>query len=192
MNKANGPLEWAASHNCQFGVPKFKLVDFNRQWKPHPTEPWKTIPITGSGVQLWGTLIKSEPFTKFLGTLMDRQLCWNEQHAAMVRKGQQWVAQFRWVARIRDEMVAQLVRQLYKAKALPRMLYTANIVLTPASRKSKKKWTQASQTRGIIRKLTSIQQQAALLITGAMTTTATDILNIHLALLPLPLEIKHH
>ncbi|KAJ3897596.1 hypothetical protein F5879DRAFT_1075894, partial [Lentinula edodes] len=33
MNKANGPLEWAASHNCQFGVQKFKLVDFNRQRK---------------------------------------------------------------------------------------------------------------------------------------------------------------
>ncbi|KAJ3930413.1 MAG: hypothetical protein NXY57DRAFT_867076, partial [Lentinula lateritia] len=33
MDKENGPLEWAASHNCQFGVPKFKLVDFNRQRK---------------------------------------------------------------------------------------------------------------------------------------------------------------
>ncbi|KAJ3897595.1 hypothetical protein F5879DRAFT_775927, partial [Lentinula edodes] len=130
----------------------------------------------GAGIQLRGTLIKSEPFTKFLGTLMDRQLRWNEQHIAMVRKGQQWVAQFRRVVRMRDGMVAQLVRQLYKAKALPRMLYAADIVLTPASRKSEKKWTQASQTRGIIRKLTSIQRQAAILITGAMTTTATDIL----------------
>ncbi|GAW04685.1 115 kDa protein in type-1 retrotransposable element R1DM [Lentinula edodes] len=66
------------------------------------------------------------------------------------------------------------------------------ILTTPASRRSEKKWTQASQTRGIIRKLMSIQRQAALLITGAMTTTATDILNIHAALLPLPLEIERH
>ncbi|KAJ3930414.1 MAG: hypothetical protein NXY57DRAFT_866461, partial [Lentinula lateritia] len=102
--------------------------------------------------------IKSEAFTKFLGTLMDRQLRWNEQHAAMVKKGQQWVAQFRRVARMRDGMVAQLVRQLYKAKALPRMLYAADIVLVPISRKNEKKWTNASHTRGIIRKLTSIQR----------------------------------
>ncbi|KAJ3759428.1 hypothetical protein EV360DRAFT_3000, partial [Lentinula raphanica] len=27
MSRDGGVLEWARSHNCQFGVPKFKLVD---------------------------------------------------------------------------------------------------------------------------------------------------------------------
>ncbi|KAJ3832988.1 hypothetical protein F5878DRAFT_513075, partial [Lentinula raphanica] len=45
---------------------------------------------------------------------------------------------------------------------------------------------------GITRKLTSLQRQAARLITGAMNTTATDILDIHAALLPMPLEIERH
>ncbi|KAJ3963388.1 hypothetical protein EV361DRAFT_813444, partial [Lentinula raphanica] len=27
MDRRGGILEWARSHNCQFGIPKFKLVD---------------------------------------------------------------------------------------------------------------------------------------------------------------------
>ncbi|KAJ3897957.1 hypothetical protein F5879DRAFT_761188, partial [Lentinula edodes] len=72
-------------------------------------------------------LIKSEAYAKFLGGLMDRQSRWNEHHSLMVKRGQLWVSQFRRVAQMKDGMVAQLVRQLYKAKALPRMLYAADI-----------------------------------------------------------------
>ncbi|KAJ3777928.1 hypothetical protein FB446DRAFT_608877, partial [Lentinula raphanica] len=127
---------------------------------------------------------------KFLGVLMDQQLRWNEQFAAMIKKGQQWIAQFKRIAGLKTGMTAQLIRQLYKAKALPRILYAADVTLMPASRKREKTWKQASVKRGITRKLTSIQRQAAIMITGAMTTTATDILDIHAALLPMPLEIE--
>ncbi|KAJ3745531.1 hypothetical protein DFH05DRAFT_1364046, partial [Lentinula detonsa] len=76
-------------------------------------------------------LIKPEPYAKFLGILMDQQLRWNEQHAVMVKKGQQWISQFKRITGLKTGMTAQLVRQLYKAKALPRILYAADITLMP-------------------------------------------------------------
>ncbi|THU98863.1 hypothetical protein K435DRAFT_619091, partial [Dendrothele bispora CBS 962.96] len=60
---------------------------------------------------------------RFLGVLLDEELCWKQQHALMVQRGQAWITQFRRVAKISEGMTAQHVRQLYKAKAVPRMLY---------------------------------------------------------------------
>lgn len=45
-------------------------------------------------------------------------------------------------------------------------------------------------SRAITKKLTSLQWQAAILISGAMHMTATDTLNVHAALLPMLLKIK--
>ncbi|THU77756.1 hypothetical protein K435DRAFT_812178 [Dendrothele bispora CBS 962.96] len=41
----------------------------------------------------------------------------------MIRRGQAWVTQFRRVAKVSEGMAAQHIRQLYKSKAIPRMLY---------------------------------------------------------------------
>lgn len=132
-------------------------------------------------------MIKSDPSARFLGVMMDKALGWKEQHARMVKRGQDWITQFRRLSRMKDGMVAQHIRQLYKSKALTRMLYAADVVLVPRNKRGKGEIAKQSQ---IVRKLTSIQRQAALMISGAMKTTASDILDIHSALLPMNLEIE--
>ncbi|KAJ3884110.1 hypothetical protein GG344DRAFT_26128, partial [Lentinula edodes] len=54
-------------------------------------------------------------------------LRWKEQRALTVKRGQDWITQFRRLAHVKSGMAAQHIRQLYKAKALPRMLYAADI-----------------------------------------------------------------
>ncbi|THV06999.1 hypothetical protein K435DRAFT_621119, partial [Dendrothele bispora CBS 962.96] len=126
---------------------------------------------------------------RFLGVLVDEELRWKQQHALMVKRGQAWVTQFRRVAKVSEGMSAQHIRQLFKSKAIPRMLYGACVTLAPQTRPRKDgKLVKSS----IVSKLTSIQRKAALIITGALSTTATDILDLHAGLLPLPLEIKRH
>ncbi|KAJ3792137.1 hypothetical protein GGU11DRAFT_693889 [Lentinula aff. detonsa] len=144
MERDEGVLEWARNHNCQFGLPKFQLVDYSRKWEPDPEVPGRTKRIEGPGVRLGETTIKPVPFTKFLGALIDQQLRWNEQHTTMIKKGQQWISQFRCIAGLKTGMTAQLIRQLYKAKAIPRILYAADVTLMPTSRKREKLWKQAS------------------------------------------------
>ncbi|THV00890.1 hypothetical protein K435DRAFT_854275 [Dendrothele bispora CBS 962.96] len=69
------------------------------------------------------------------------------------------------------------------------MLYGASVTLVAQARPRKDgKLVKSS----VVSKLTSIQRKAALIITGALSTTATDLLDLHAGLLPLPLEIKRH
>ncbi|KAE9389568.1 hypothetical protein BT96DRAFT_763620, partial [Gymnopus androsaceus JB14] len=139
------------------------------------------------GVRIGDIVVKSEDSAKFLGTAMDKALRWKEQHSVMVKKGQGWLVQFRRLARMKDSMAGKHIRQLYKAKAIPRMLYAADVTLTPQQKRRKGQMAKKTQ---VLQRLTSIQRQAAILISGAMLTTATDILNIHAALLPLDLEVE--
>lgn len=75
-------------------------------------------------------MVKPENSAQFLG-VMDQELRWKEQHSVMVKKGQGWLTQFRRLARIKDSMAGKHIWQLYKAKAIPCMLYTADVTLTP-------------------------------------------------------------
>ena len=75
------------------------------------------------------------------------------------------------------------MRKYYLTVAVPKMLYATDIFLVPAT-----KWSK--DTKGHINKLARIQRQAALSITGAMTTTANDTLDAHANLLPFHLLIS--
>ncbi|KAJ3925428.1 MAG: hypothetical protein NXY57DRAFT_1070359, partial [Lentinula lateritia] len=163
MTREDGILKWAEEHNCKFGVDKFKLVDFNRRRIPDPHAQGKTMMLSGPGARIGTITVKSEAYARFLGSLMDKQLRWKEQRALTVKRGQDWITQFRRLARVKSGMAAQHIRQLYKAKALPRMLYAADITLVPHTKKRGKTWKdEKGQT--ILRQLVSIQRQAAIMI----------------------------
>jgi ribonuclease HI len=71
------------------------------------------------------------------------------------------------------------------------MLYAADIFLTPQKKANR---TQKNRTSGqaIINKLATIQRRAAIMITGAMRTTATDTLDVLANLLPIHLLVAKH
>ena len=81
-------------------------------------------------------------------------------------------------------MTPHLIRQLYLAVAIPRILYATDVSLVSGGSKNK------VGSAAVIAKLTSIQRRAALAITGAMRTTATDVLDAHANLLPMRLLIE--
>ena len=85
---------------------------------------------------------------KFLGVLIDQELCFKENINYTLQKGSKF----------------------YLAVAVPRMLYAADLFLVPSTHQSK-------VTKGYINKHARIQRQAALPITGAIKTTATDTLD---------------
>ena len=72
------------------------------------------------------------------------------------------------------------------------MLYAADIFLTPQQNVGKQ--TKDNQNnRAIINKLASIQRKAAIMIIGAMKTTATDAIKTMANLIPFHLLVeKHH
>ena len=77
---------------------------------------------------------------------------------------------------------ACFMHQFYISIAVPHMLYRVDIFLAPLSHKGR-------GSTGIISKLARVQRLAAIHITGAMYTTATDTLDAHAGLLPFNLLI---
>ena len=75
------------------------------------------------------------------------------------------------------------MRRLYRAVAIPKFTYAADIWFTPLHWKEGQKRLMGSV--GVARKLSSLQCIATIAITGAMKTTATDVLEVHADLQPI-------
>ncbi len=76
------------------------------------------------------------------------------------------------------------MRLTYISIAIPRILYAADVFLNP-QRQMKKKRKDGKSSIHTVNCLASIQRKAAILITGAMRTTAADVLDIYANLLPM-------
>jgi ribonuclease HI len=93
------------------------------------------------------------------------------------------VAQIQRIARVTRGVPSHLIRRLYLAVAIPRILYAADVSLVSGHRR------RGAGSRAVVSKLASIQRKAALAITGAMRSTATDVLDAHANLLPMSVLI---
>jgi ribonuclease HI len=183
MEKADGVFKWAEDHNCEFGVDKFQLIDFTRRREADPARRGRTRPIARPDITLRGQRISSAPVVTFLGVKIDHELRWHAQGDSMVAKGQAWVAQIHRIAWVTRGVPPSLLRRLYLAVAVPRIYYAADVCLVAGSRKGK------IGGAGLVARLTTVQRKAAVAITGAMRSTATDVLNAHANLMPVPVLI---
>ncbi len=188
MERPGGILEWASDHNCEYGVEKFQLVDFTtktREAAPRPNvSARQREPAMGAAIQIGQHVIHPKPVTKFLGVHIDAGLPWKEQGTAAIKKGDDWIIQFRRLARMGTGISRECMRLTYISIAIPRILYAADVFLNPQRRTRKKQKDGKSSIR-TVNCLASIQRKAAILIMGAMRTTAADILDIHANLLPM-------
>ena len=184
MERDRGVFEWADTHNCEFGLDKFQLVDFTRRREPDPERRGKTRPLTRTALELREHIIPSKSSAKFLGVLIDRELRWTEQSMQMVAKGQTWAAQIQRIAKTKTGVPPSLVRRLYIAVAVPRIFYAADICVVAGSRKN------LIGSAKLNTRLKTIQCKAAIAITGALRSTASDVLDVHANLLPIPLLIQ--
>jgi len=190
MTKPDGIFDWARLHNCEFGIDKFQLLDASRRTAQHPFMPRRRIPLPRKTLVINGHRIEPKTSVKFLGIHVDQTLRWKEQCASALAKGQDWLIQFGRLAKTSRGVATQHVRRLYVAIALPRMLYAADIFLTPHRRSQNPNARKSG--RAVINKLGAIQRKATVMITGAMRTTATDVLDVHTDLLPFHLLVDKH
>ncbi|KAJ7353147.1 hypothetical protein DFH08DRAFT_625733, partial [Mycena albidolilacea] len=124
--------------------------------------------------------IKTTPSVKLLGVHLDRELRWHEQGAAALAKGEAWLIQTARIARASRGIGASDMRRLYLGVCVPRMLYAADLFLSPRVKSIPPREAQ----RAIVKKLRSVQRRAALAITGALRSTPTDVLDAYAHLPP--------
>ena len=177
MNRRGSAFEWSAEHNSRFEVSKFTLVDFSRKKG-----------IDRPPLRLRQTTITPTPFHKFLGVMFDQELQWNVQIEHAIAKASKWVSLFKRIAQNRSGLSAPLLQQLYKVVAIPRATYAADVWFTPIQTPPGARKRLGSV--GAANRLTRVQPQAALAITGCFRTTATDYAEAHANLIPIELLLR--
>lgn len=178
LERPGGCYDWSRAHNSRFETNKFALIDFSMNRR-------KTRP----NMHIQGTTIKPTFSHRFLGVIVDQELRWKAQAANAIAKGTAYVFQLRRLSTAAKGLPLHLMRQLYQAVAVPKMLYAADLWFTPSFREGSDILQRGSI--GVAKRLTSVQRIAALAITGAMKSTATDLLEVHANLLPIPLLLQN-
>jgi len=178
LERPNGGYEWSHTHNSKFKTNKFALIDFSMNWQ-------KECP----NMHIQGSIICSTPTHWFLGVIVDQELRWNVQVDHTVAKGMAYVFQLCRLSSTAKGLSLRLMRQLYQAITLPKMLYAADLWFTPSFQEGSVELQWGSV--GMAKQLTSVQHITALAITRAMRSTATDLLEVHANLPPIPLGLQN-
>jgi ribonuclease HI len=180
MHRPEGALEWARKANCEFEIDKFALVGFSRQLIPKPFEPRKRQPIPRRSIKVGTHTIKPMRIAKFLGVQLEQTLSWNAQMATALEKGTKWAIQCRRIAKPTQGIPINYARKLYYAVGLPKMLYAVDVwgTTAPPSANAERK-----RQRGLKGKLSTVHRHALMLL-GALRTTATDAIEAHANILP--------
>lgn len=177
MSAPGGAANWSNTHNSKFDIKKFHLLNMEQSSKE-----------LGPPLVLQDKVVKPCKCARFLGVQVDYRLRFKEHLAHALAKGASWVKQFRRLARTASGIPQTLMRRLYLSIAIPSMLYAADIFLNPISQREGQK--RRTGSIGFIKQLSTVHRQALILITGAMRTSPTDILEAHANLPPLDILIN--
>ena len=131
--------------------------------------------------------IVPQPAHKFLGVMLDQEFQWNQQANSTLAKSTKWTLAFQWLAKSFSGVNLQLMQQLFHVVTIPKILYAMGVWLTLVHQKLHA--CKSSSSVGATNRFTSLQQTAALAITGALHLTTTDILNLHTGLLPMAMVL---
>lgn len=187
MTRQGGGIEWASKHNSRFSIPKMAVVGFTRKKEPVPGGD-KTRPITRPRLIINGEEVKTVEYQKSLGVILDQELKWHEQTAYVVKKGEDWIANFRRLSNMSDGLSPKHMSMIYRAVLIPKVTYGADVWYTETRKEEGRKRMVGS--RRIEKKLQSIQRKATIAITGALRTTPTDLLDLHCDLPPIDLAMQ--
>lgn len=119
MTWPHGVFDWAALHNCRFGLDKFQLLDFTRKHILHPFDLRQKIPTPQQILRLGDHHIPPKDTAKFLGMILDNMLSWNAQCAAALAKGQDWLFRFKRITMTTKGIHARQFHCLYLSTAIP-------------------------------------------------------------------------
>ncbi|KAJ7321393.1 hypothetical protein DFH08DRAFT_713077, partial [Mycena albidolilacea] len=134
-----------------------------------------------------GHVVKTSKTVKLLGVHLDHKLRWHEQSAAAIAKGEAWLIQTGRIAQALWGIGARNMQRLYLGVCVPRMLYAADVFLSPpaVNRSLLAQFTpEECREWAVVKKLCSIRRCAALAIMGALHSTPTEVLDAYANLLP--------
>lgn len=184
MEQPGGGFEWSLTHNSPFELSKMALMNFPRSYQD-------SIPgsLSLDNLNLNGSVTTSltHPVIlyKYLSVIFDPKLCWILQHTKALTTAAFWSSHIWCLSRRASGVSTAGTKQLYNTVAVPRFTYRAEVWYTYLHKPE-----GGNKTRGsvaITNKLCSMQQKIAKVITDSLSSTASDIMDIHAYVLPIEL-----
>ena len=117
--------------------------------------------------------------------MVDQELHWRQQADYATAKATKWMLAFRRLVHTSTGIKPRLMRQMYLAVAVPKMSYAADVWYTPIYECEGR--ARRSGSVGFTCRLITLQRLVATAITGALRSTATDMLDLHANLLQVDL-----
>ncbi|KAF7348328.1 putative RNA-directed DNA polymerase from transposon X-element [Mycena sanguinolenta] len=191
VTEEGGVNETAEESNSAFGPEKDQVICFSKKTATQRQffgQKDKVVPEKRPNLVINGLVIKPSAAVKLVGIWLDENLTFKVHRAAMVAKGNEWVATFRRLAQVSKGVALKYIRRLYLSICLPRIFYGAEVALAPVGQRVRGA-NRRHDGRAVVRKLTSIQLRAAQLITGGISSSPGDIMCAHANLLPIHLAI---
>jgi hypothetical protein len=179
MECNGGGFDWSNDHNSRFKLSKLAVL--------HCT-PRKVADDSYPVLQLRDAVITRVAEYKYLGILVNQHLNWKSQLAHSVAKAKAWLLQVRRYTRPSTGLSAVYMCHLYISVAIPKITYGLEAWYMPPFLPEGKR-----VRRGNVKALTELsklQQIATLSISGALHSTATDLLDGHTNILPMEQTLK--
>lgn len=187
MERPGGGFKWSISHSSPFEISKVALMNWPRSHRDVIPGDLTLDRPNGDGSSTPST-VKTVGSYKYLGIIFDTGLRWTLHHAKVVANATFWASKVWRLAKVSAGMKAKGLRQLYLTVSVPGITYAVEVWYTAIYQPSghaRKKGSVA-----ITNKLRSTQRKVAKTITGALATTAGDVLDIHAFLLPVDLMFR--
>jgi len=184
MECPGGGFDWSTTHNSPFELSKLALMNFPRSHHDIIPTNLSISRLNLNGMSTHQT-VKTVASYKYLGVIFDSRLCWTAHLQRVITSATWWSTQAIHLSKVSGGMPSRRVHQLYNTVAVPAFTYAADIWFTGIrpSPTSKKRLGSVAITK----KLISIQRWIFKLVTGALSSTTGDVLDVHANLLPIDL-----
>ena len=139
MEKEGGALSWGERYEAEFELEKTALICVTRGREPDPTNRGKSILVPRPGITVRGHCIEPQRLSKFLGIIIDEELHFKDHAAYAIAKGTKYVLASRRMSRTTKGVKGRMMKRLYEAVAIPKMLYANDVWGTDLLRKGRGK-----------------------------------------------------
>ncbi|THC88050.1 hypothetical protein EYZ11_012504 [Aspergillus tanneri] len=167
---------WATKHASVFALAKYKLLHFVN---PKANIQPRHTPLPLGDI----TVASSKEAQQYLGVWLDPELTFATHRAKAVANAGKSLAALRGLGGSTWGASLAAMRQIYQAVVIPQILYAVATWFQLGIMTAKERST-------VTRQFASIQKRAAVMISGAFRTTATEALNTELYLLPMGLQME--
>jgi hypothetical protein len=189
MERPGGALEWSATHRAEFEIDKTALLYATRTKITNVLSPGKMSRYPHPAISINGHHIEASKSCKFLGIFINEELHFKTHAAYAITKGTKYVLACKRLTKLSRGVKTHMIKKLYEAVAIPKMLYTIEVwgttMLYPGTSKREIGWNAHS----FAKKIETIQHTATILMTGGMASSATDLLFTHANLDPITVLI---